>query len=68
MDRCAICQKDTDKCCSLCNKVFYCSPEHQEVHWHMNHKFSCEGKNRSVESNQSNQEEFKIYAQSQLRS
>lgn len=52
MERCAICHKDTDKCCSLCNKVFYCSPEHQEVHWHMNHKFNCEGKQRSFDTNQ----------------
>ena len=26
---CNICGKMTDKCCSLCLKVFYCSNEHQ---------------------------------------
>jgi hypothetical protein len=62
MDNCVICRAETDKCCSLCNKVFYCSPEHQEVDWHISHKYNCEGKQRSISSNQ---DEFKIYAQTQ---
>lgn len=43
-DNCIICNKPTDKCCSLCKKVYYCSTEHQEVDWHMKHKFMCEGR------------------------
>jgi hypothetical protein len=58
MQSCAVCQKETEKCCSLCRKVFYCSPEHQEVHWHMLHKFSCEG--RHPDPN----DDFRIYAES----
>jgi hypothetical protein len=53
-----VCQKETEKCCSLCRKTFYCSPEHQEVHWHMLHKFSCEG--RHPDPN----DDFRIYAES----
>ena len=44
IEKCAICEKPTDKCCSLCRKVFYCNSEHQEVDWHMRHKFNCEGR------------------------
>ena len=49
-DRCAICEKPTDKCCSLCRKVFYCNGEHQEVDWHMRHKFSCQGRAQAEET------------------
>ena len=35
------------------------------MHWHMNHKLNCEGRNRSIESNH---EEFKIYTESVAKS
>lgn len=41
MEKCVVCLKITDKCCGLCRKVFYCSAEHQEVHWGMSHKYVC---------------------------
>lgn len=43
-EKCVICETPTFQCCSLCRKVFYCCQEHQEVDWHMKHKFNCEGR------------------------
>lgn len=31
--RCIVCNMQTDKCCSRCNTVFYCSAEHQKFNW-----------------------------------
>ncbi|KAK9885454.1 hypothetical protein WA026_010950 [Henosepilachna vigintioctopunctata] len=37
---CAICKKAAVQSCSACNSTYYCSKEHQKLHW-KTHKSSC---------------------------
>lgn len=30
---CVICNEPTLLCCATCRDVFYCTPEHQKLHW-----------------------------------
>ncbi len=30
---CVICNEPTLLCCATCRDVFYCTPEHQNLHW-----------------------------------
>lgn len=38
--KCEVCKKSTKALCPGCNKVFYCSEDHQESDWN-NHKQCC---------------------------
>ncbi|VDM17948.1 unnamed protein product [Hydatigera taeniaeformis] len=38
---CPICGCSGTKCCNNCNKAYYCSKEHQVIHWKQNHKSYC---------------------------
>lgn len=67
MEKCIICQEDTDQCCSLCRKAFYCSQDHQETDWHMKHKHICEGR-KSMQMVDNSREEFRIYPHSVSKS
>jgi hypothetical protein len=38
---CTMCDKPAPNRCSACNCVFYCSKEHQKLHWSTDHKINC---------------------------
>uniref|UniRef100_A0A0R3TXF3 MYND-type domain-containing protein n=1 Tax=Rodentolepis nana TaxID=102285 RepID=A0A0R3TXF3_RODNA len=38
---CPICGCPGTKCCILCKKAYYCSKEHQTIHWKQSHKTKC---------------------------
>lgn len=40
MNSCAVCKQPSEKKCSLCGNVFYCSREHQKADW-KTHKSKC---------------------------
>eukprot|EP01113_Clastostelium_recurvatum_P049525 TRINITY_DN9189_c0_g1_i1.p1 TRINITY_DN9189_c0_g1~~TRINITY_DN9189_c0_g1_i1.p1 ORF type:complete len:605 (-),score=58.13 TRINITY_DN9189_c0_g1_i1:14-1828(-) len=37
---CAVCQQGATSCCSRCNRVYYCTKDHQVSHW-STHKKEC---------------------------
>lgn len=37
---CSVCNKPTLSCCMECKSVFYCSLEHQQLHWNT-HQYEC---------------------------
>jgi hypothetical protein len=39
--RCSVCNAWTDLSCSKCQKVWYCSTEHQNQHWNEKHEQDC---------------------------
>jgi hypothetical protein len=49
MHFCVICRAATEACCADCEEEFYCSLEHQRLHWPV-HKRTCSGKSRWKDS------------------
>jgi len=45
--KCSVCNERGSKRCTGCNAVWYCSKEHQVIHWRSSHKHEC--KKRSAE-------------------
>lgn len=43
ISRCAVCNKRCSASCGACQKVFYCSKDHQRSHWQQGHKLACHG-------------------------
>ncbi|KAM3129564.1 hypothetical protein pb186bvf_018315 [Paramecium bursaria] len=48
--KCAICDKPTKTCCSLCRDPFYCNQQHQRQHWNMGHNLECQEQLLNVRS------------------
>lgn len=45
---CALCcHQGCTKQCSACRKVYYCSSEHQKLHWTQAHKLDCSAKHNT---------------------
>ena len=40
---CYVCHCEATKCCSQCKEYFYCSKDHQSLHWKSGHKIQCSG-------------------------
>lgn len=51
---CPVCGCPGTKCCVNCNKAYYCSKEHQIIHWEQNHKSHCPNYDYLAEMFQSN--------------
>ncbi|KAL5963370.1 Programmed cell death protein 2 [Taenia solium] len=51
---CPVCGCPGTKCCVNCNKAYYCSKEHQIIHWKQNHKIHCPDYDYLAEMFQSN--------------
>ena len=34
-NNCIICSKSTQLCCFNCKRVYYCSADHQQIHWYI---------------------------------
>jgi len=39
--KCSVCNERGSKRCTGCNAVWYCSKEHQVIHWRSSHKHEC---------------------------